>query len=36
MKISPSGALTMVAGNGSEGYSRNGGPATNAALSSPY
>jgi trimeric autotransporter adhesin len=35
MKISPSGVLTMVAGNGAEGYSGNGGPATNAALSSP-
>ncbi len=36
MKISPSGTLTVVAGNGLCGLSGNDGPATAAALCSPY
>ena len=32
-KVSPSGILTTVAGNGTLGYSGDGGPATSAALS---
>lgn len=35
VKISPAGILTIVAGNGSAGFSGDGGPATDAALSSP-
>src|SRR5439155_1376817 len=34
-KVDPSGQLTTVAGNGTEGFSGDGGPATNAALSGP-
>jgi len=36
MKIAPSGTLTVVAGNGLCGLSGNNGPATAAALCSPY
>jgi sugar lactone lactonase YvrE len=35
-KVSPSGIITTVAGNGSEGYGGDGGPATSAQLKSPY
>src|SRR5438045_4744263 len=31
-----SGIITTVAGNGEEGYSGDGGPATRAALNQPY
>ena len=34
-KISPSGIITSIAGNGTLGYSGDGGPATNAQLSRP-
>ena len=34
-KVSPSGVITRVAGNGTAGYSGNGGPATSAQLNSP-
>src|SRR5213592_1091938 len=34
-KVDPSGQLTTVAGNGSAGFSGDGGPATSARLSSP-
>ena len=34
-KIDPSGQLTTIAGNGAEGYSGDGGPATSAALQDP-
>ena len=34
-KVDSSGQLTTVAGNGTEGFSGDGGPATNAALSGP-
>lgn len=34
-KVSTSGTLTVVAGNGSMGYSGDGGPATSAALNRP-
>jgi trimeric autotransporter adhesin len=34
-RISPSGIITTVAGNGTRGYSGDGGPATSARLSSP-
>jgi len=36
VKISASGTLTIVAGNGTFGYSGDGGPATSAALDYPY
>ena len=35
-KVSPSGIITTVAGNGSGGYSGDGGPATSATLNNPY
>ena len=34
-KVSSSGTITTVAGNGGSGYSGDGGPATSAALASP-
>jgi uncharacterized protein (TIGR03437 family) len=34
-KISPAGMITTIAGNGSQGYSGDGGPAINAQLSWP-
>jgi sugar lactone lactonase YvrE len=34
-KLSPGGALTTVAGNGTAGFSGDGGPATTAQLNSP-
>jgi len=34
-KVDPSGMITTVAGNGSYGYSGDGGPATAASLASP-
>ncbi len=35
VKISPSGVLTVVAGNRIRGFSGDGGPATNASLNQP-
>jgi hypothetical protein len=35
-KVAPSGAITTVAGNGTAGYSGDGGPATSAELDRPY
>ncbi|MBM3812904.1 MAG: hypothetical protein FJW20_14870 [Acidimicrobiia bacterium] len=35
-KVSPDGILTVVAGNGFRAFSGDGGPATAAALNSPY
>jgi hypothetical protein len=34
-KVSPSGTISTVAGNGTQGYSGDGGPATSASLDSP-
>ena len=34
-KVTPQGVLTVVAGNGTNGFSGDGGPATSAALDSP-
>jgi len=34
-KVSPTGVLTIVAGNGHAGFSGDGGPATSASLNSP-
>jgi uncharacterized protein (TIGR03437 family) len=35
-KVSPSGTLTVVAGNGLEGFTGDGGPATGASLFVPF
>jgi uncharacterized protein (TIGR03437 family) len=35
-KIDPGGNISAFAGNGSQGYSGDGGPATSAALQNPY
>ena len=35
LKIDPSGKVTVIAGNGSGGYSGDGGPGTSAVLNSP-
>src|ERR1035441_2298897 len=35
VRISPNGVLTVVAGNGAQGFSGDGGPATSAALNLP-
>jgi len=36
IKISPAGTATVVAGNGTRGYSGDGGPATQASLNGPW
>ena len=35
-KVAPNGTITTVAGNGTQGYSGDGGPATSAELNYPY
>ena len=35
-RVSPAGQITTVAGNGTRGFSGDGGPATAAALNAPY
>ena len=35
-KVSPSGIITTVAGNGNPGFSGDGGPATSASLQGPF
>ena len=35
-KVAPDGTISTVAGNGTRGYSGDGGPATQAALNEPY
>ena len=35
-KVTPGGALSVVAGSGGTGFSGDGGPATNATLNRPY
>ncbi|MBZ4192710.1 MAG: hypothetical protein LAE24_00155, partial [Candidatus Contendobacter sp.] len=35
-RVGPDGIITTVAGNGTHGYSGDGGPATQASLSSPW
>ncbi len=35
-KVAPDGTITTVAGNGTNGYSGDGGPATSASLSDPH
>ena len=35
-KVTPSGTITTVAGNGTQGYSGDGGPATSAELNTTY
>jgi hypothetical protein len=35
-KVTPTGTITTLAGNGTQGYSGDGGPATSAELNGPY
>lgn len=35
-KVRPDGAIVTIAGTGKEGYSGNGGPATEAELADPH
>lgn len=35
-KVDPSGIITTIAGNGTSGYSGDGGPATDAAMTLPF